>query len=119
MDQIIDISCKAAVKFTTTYYDALDSKRHLLPKLYSSNAIFIFNGNLIDSNLIPEFHSSLPLTKHEILAFDCQAILENDLLVVISGQVAYGSKKHLFSQTILLRRESTSFLISSDCFRLI
>jgi NTF2-related export protein 1/2 len=118
--QVIDISCKAAVKFVSTFYDTIDRKRHLIQKLYFESSILLYNGNPFStSQQIFQFLLSLPASKHEILTIDAQP-LNSDLLVQVAGRVTYGEQKDSqFSQIFCLTQQGSAYVIGSDTFRLV
>ena len=121
----IDTSCKAAVKFTSTYYDCMDNKRHLLIKLYGDASIALWNGNPIEtSSSIFQFLSQLPASKHEISSIDAQPVRGESILVQVSGSVCFGnvgsSPKRPFSQTFFLSQVTGfQYVIGSDTFRFV
>ena len=41
-------ACSTAAEFTELYYDRMDTKRHLIGKLYLDTASAFWNGNKID-----------------------------------------------------------------------
>lgn len=129
--EVVDSSCKAAVKFVNTYYDFLDNKRNLLPKLYGDNAVMLWNGNPFQgSPSITEFLTSFPDSKHKILSFDAQPILQGNVLLQVSGSVSYPTSQQqderqpkAFSQSFILLPAPGGALnhsiIASDTFRFV
>jgi NTF2-related export protein 1/2 len=115
----VDISSKAAIKFTSTFYDCMDNKRHLLMKLYGDTSVCVWNGNAIEGNSqIFQFLSQIPTSSHEILSIDSQPMLQGNILVQVCGSVHYESSKKLFSQTFILSSiTGFQYVIGSDTFR--
>jgi NTF2-related export protein 1/2 len=120
MDQVIDVSAKAAVKFTSTYYETMDKQRHLISKLYGENAVLVWNGNPYIGQEIGSFLLQFPLTKTEILSYDAQPT-QGDLLVQSTGLIIYGNEKpKAFSQVFILKSSGgTQYSIASDTFRFV
>jgi hypothetical protein len=44
----VELACSTAETFIQLYYDRLDSKRHLIGKLYMDNATMSWNGNRLE-----------------------------------------------------------------------
>jgi NTF2-related export protein 1/2 len=110
---VVDVACRAADKFVSTYYKSLDSQRHILEKLYGIQSILLWNGNPYSgSSQIAHFMMSLPTSEHEILGYDSQPILtqpnQMDLLVSVHGAVKFPDSKRHFNQVFVLTKQESS-----------
>ena len=110
-DQIIDVSCRAADKFVTAFYDAIDSNKHTLSQLYGPKSIMLWNGNPLGPAQIIEFLLKLPISTHNILSYDSHPVQASNgvnILVSVNGVVTYKNmSKKLFNQSFLLTKEET------------
>lgn len=116
-----DLACETAEQFIKTFYDRLDTKRHLIGKLYLDTAVISWNGNKIQGNecLIWDDSSSLsflswipgaaelqkfmteklPATEHELMALDAQPVLseavvgQTTIVVTTAGSVRFLNSK--------------------------
>ncbi|XP_072482848.1 NTF2-related export protein 2 [Notamacropus eugenii] len=124
-----DQACRAAEEFVNVYYDTLDKRRRMMPRLYLDTATLLWNGNVVNGqeNLI-KFFDALPASEFQINVVDCQPVHEQatrnqvTVLVVTCGTVKFdGNKMRSFNQNFLLTAHvmpnSTMWKIASDCFR--
>nr|XP_044996647.1 NTF2-related export protein 2 isoform X1 [Jaculus jaculus] len=125
----VDQACKTAEEFANIYYETMDKRRQILPKLYLDTATLIWNGNVVMGlDALNNFFATLPSSDFQVTLLDCQPVHEqatqsqSTVLVVTSGTVKFdGNKEHYFNQNFLLTAQtvlgSTVWKIASDCFR--
>jgi hypothetical protein len=111
-DQIIDVACRAADKFVTTYYEAIDSNRHLLSQLYGKQSVMVWNGNPLGSVAeITDFQAKLPPCTHKVISYDAQPVKIGagiNLMVTVNGEAKYGDHGFRpFSQIFMLTKQET------------
>ena len=134
MDEILDVSSRAADKFVPVFYNLFDRQRHQIAKLYKDSSVLLWNGAPIaGSAAIIKTLFEFPITDHEVLSYDCQPVTchgSNDLLISIFGSVRYGDqqqsedskdaskRRRSFHQTLLLKPEpGGTYFIATDVFR--
>ncbi|XP_045154525.1 NTF2-related export protein 2 isoform X1 [Echinops telfairi] len=125
----VDQACRAAEEFVHIYYETMDKRRRVLPRLYLDTATLLWNGNVVTGmDGITNFFEMLPSSEFQINMLDCQPVHEqatpsqSTVLVVTSGTVKFdGSHPHYYNQNFLLTAQSTPnqtvWKIASDCFR--
>ncbi|XP_028671893.1 NTF2-related export protein 2 [Erpetoichthys calabaricus] len=128
---IVDQACRAAEEFVNIYYETIDKRRRVLPKLYMDKATLVWNGNAITGqDSLGEFFEMLPSSEFRVNTLDCQPVHEQatqgqpTVLVVTCGIVKFeGSKYRYFNQTFLLTTHAVPtnslpvWKIASDSFR--
>jgi len=72
------------------YYEVMDQKRHQITKLYSNDAILVYEGNKIKSSKeIGDFYGKMPSSSHRVTTLDAQPISQKMLngisSVLVSG----------------------------------
>ncbi|XP_042638440.1 NTF2-related export protein 2 [Orycteropus afer afer] len=132
----VDQACRAAEEFVSIYYETMDKRRRVLPRLYLDKATLIWNGNVVTGlDALTNFFETLPSSEFQVNMLDCQPVhgkigifqeqatpSQTTVLVVTSGIVKFdGNKQHYFNQNFLLTAQSTPhntvWKIASDCFR--
>ncbi|XP_043913218.1 NTF2-related export protein 2 [Protopterus annectens] len=74
---LADQACKAAEEFIHIYYETMDKRRTVLPKLYMDTASLIWNGNAVSGQkALAEFLESLPASEFTVTMLDCQPVHE-------------------------------------------
>jgi hypothetical protein len=110
--QVVDVACRAADKFVSTFYKSIDTQRHLLEKLYGQQSILLWNGNPSSgATAIAQFLTSLPISEHEILGYDSQPIIQKntlDVLVSVNGVVQFGDLRNNFNQVFVLTKQESA-----------
>ncbi|XP_045154526.1 NTF2-related export protein 2 isoform X2 [Echinops telfairi] len=111
----VDQACRAAEEFVHIYYETMDKRRRVLPRLYLDTATLLWNGNVVTGmDGITNFFEMLPSKQ--------ATPSQSTVLVVTSGTVKFdGSHPHYYNQNFLLTAQSTPnqtvWKIASDCFR--
>ena len=76
-------ACDTAETFVRLYYDRIDTKRHVMEKLYLGTAVLSWNGNKVEgADAIQRFLLALPSSEHDMTSLDAQPVLD----VAVSGQ---------------------------------
>ncbi|VEN55354.1 unnamed protein product [Callosobruchus maculatus] len=122
----INEACRVAEEFTKLYYETVDRKRHLIPRLYLDTGLLSWNGNGVTGNQnILKFMIDLPTTDHSITTLDAQPILDSavngqlSFIIQVSGSVRYQDKpSKTFQQNFVVTAQGDKWKIVSDCFRL-
>ncbi|GAB1601607.1 NTF2-related export protein 2-like isoform X2 [Argonauta hians] len=123
----IDQACTAGEEFHKLYYETFDKKRHLLSKLYMSNAQMVWNGTFVEGMTeIMKFIEHLPSTETSIETFDCHPLADvvsqgqTTISVTIFGLVKFPKKKpKAFHQHFILTSQENVWKIVSDNYRFV
>ncbi|KAI9272980.1 hypothetical protein BDA99DRAFT_280610 [Phascolomyces articulosus] len=126
----VSLAEQSSEQFVQIFYQNYDSQRNLLGNLYREDSAIVWNGNAIAGlTQFSEFLSRLPVSQHEVQAYDCQPIAATmnaqgacGILINVHGDVKYGDSpgKKSFSQTFTLmpaEGQTTNYFIQSDVFR--
>merc|ERR1711953_292075 len=113
------------------YYEVMDQKRHQITKLYSNDAILVYEGNKIKSSKeIGDFYGKMPSSSHRVTTLDAQPISQtmlngiSSVLVSASGTVKWNTsgggqpQVKAFTQHMILSMIDSNWLIVSDTVRL-
>lgn len=118
-------SMKTAEEFVKVFYECLDKKRHQLSRLYSDDAIAVWNGNeAIGKENVQKFYESLPsIDECAMKSVDVQpieAMPGRQTLVLMTAGTIQMSKHPAkpFQQTFLLTNQDDKWKIVRDCFRI-
>ncbi|CAI9732136.1 NTF2-related export protein 2-like isoform X2 [Octopus vulgaris] len=123
----IDQACTAGEEFHKLYYETFDKRRHLLSKLYMTNAQMVWNGTFVEGMTeIMKFIEHLPSTETSVETFDCHPLAD----VVSQGQTTIGvttfglvkfprKKSKAFHQHFILTSQENVWKIVSDNYRFV
>ncbi|CAM1154318.1 NXT2 (predicted) [Pycnogonum litorale] len=125
MKMKVDTACSAAETFSTLYYKTYDKKRHQLSKMYSDEAVLIWNGNGVKGKeAINKFLEELPSSEHSLQCLDAQPIIDQvvqgqmAILVIVTGIVKFeGNYSRHFYQTFMLTVQGDVWKVITDDFR--
>ncbi|KAL7414399.1 hypothetical protein BDY24DRAFT_386828 [Mrakia frigida] len=91
-----DIATRGARDFVRIYFSALDSDEAslILPRLHRPTSLTSWNGTPLSPDLLPDFFSKLPSSRHEVQSIDVHPVLGTTpapLQVIASGLVLHFS----------------------------
>lgn len=118
-------ACISGGEFVKLYYETLDSRRHMLSKLYMEDATMSWNGNGVQGNQqIKKFYEELPNCETTVNCVDAQALIEEialkqtTIVVLVLGAIRFDNKPmRTFQQNFMLTVQNGNWNVVTDCFR--
>ena len=90
----------------------MDQKRHQITKLYSEDAVLVYEGNKIKSSKeIGDFYGKMPSSSHRVTTLDAQPISQKMLNGINS--VLVSGKDSFLSNVFILKTVSIKSLIEN------
>uniref|UniRef100_A0A182PFW3 NTF2-related export protein n=1 Tax=Anopheles epiroticus TaxID=199890 RepID=A0A182PFW3_9DIPT len=118
---------KASHTFIKDYYYHMDKLRHYIARLYTDDAVLIWNGHGVKGKQkIQDLFRHVPFAEHKILSLDAQPYMESSFqsplsfMVQIAGKVQYKGKPWTaFQQSCMIVADCAKYKIVWDCYRLV